>query len=98
MPIRPGDLQSILINKFGFIQSNRDHKWFALDLPDLPTIATKVSHGRKEIGRKLEGRIAKQLRVRKRFYSEMVGCTKSREDYYQQVREDPYPPWEHRFL
>ena len=97
MPIRANELERILTNKFGFSPAetrSKDHRWFELQLPDLPTILTKISQGRNEIGKNLEGKIARQLRVRKPFYSEMVGCAKDREDYYLQVSEDPYPPWD----
>jgi hypothetical protein len=26
----------------------------------------------------------------------MISCTKSRDDYYRQVREDPFPPFDIR--
>jgi hypothetical protein len=98
--LKPRELEKTLQGKFDFSPApNRssDHRWYELTLPGLPTIATKVSHSRKEIGRNLEGKIARQLRVRKKFFQEMVACTQSQQDYYQQVRTDPYPPFDVRF-
>lgn len=88
------------MNKFGFTQSesrSTDHRWYELHLEGLPIIATRVSRNNNDIGSKLEGMIARQLRVRNPFFKEMIECTKSKEDYEHQVRNAPYPPWEHRF-
>lgn len=100
MARNPGEISRCLQSKFDFAPAkNRspDHQWYELHLPGLPTILTKLSHGKKDIGAKLEGKIARQLRVRTQFFRKMIDCTRSREDYYQQVRTDPYPPWEIRF-
>lgn len=100
MPIRPRELVSILTTKFQFRPSehhSQDHQWYELELEGLPVIATKVSHSNKEIGDRLLGMISKQLRVHRPFYNEMVSCTKSREEYYHQVRDDPFPPWDKGF-
>ena len=71
------------------------HRWYELQIEGLPVIKTKFSHGRKE-GRRLEGLIARQLRVRKPFFDAMMRCNQDREAFYQQIRNDPYPPFEHR--
>jgi hypothetical protein len=100
MPHRFREVRDSLIDKFGFsVPTGRssDHKWVELVIPGLPVIATRVSHGRGEIGRKLEGKIARQVRVRNQFFRGMIDCTNSSEEYQRQVREDPYPPWDHRF-
>jgi hypothetical protein len=100
MPYKPREIKKTLKNKFGFGPAkghSDDHSWYELCLPGLPSILTKVSHGKKEVGRKLEGKIARQLRVRTPYFRGMVGCTHSYEDYCRQIREDPYPPFDHRF-
>lgn len=96
MVLKTRELRSLLENKFGFRRAeghSSDHVWYELELSGLPTILTKVSHGSREIGRKLEGKIARQLRVRKPFFRGMVNCTNDLDDYGRQVREDPYPPF-----
>ncbi len=96
MPIKTRDLRSKLQNKFGFSHSkvrSDDHYWYELTIPGLPIIATKVSHGSKEISSSLENAIARQLRVRKKFFRGMIECTKDSETYQKQVREDPFPPF-----
>jgi hypothetical protein len=100
MPYRNRDVEAALLNKFQFVDSQTrsdNHRWIELALPGLPVIATHFSHGRQEIDSKLWGKIARQLRVRARYLSEMIDCTKSRDEYYKQVTDEPYPPWAHRF-
>ena len=100
MPYRNRDVEETLLNKFQFVESatrSDDHRWVELNLPGLPVIATYFSHGRQVIDPKLWGKIARQLRVRSKYLSEMIDCTKSRADYCKQVTDAPYPPWAHRF-
>jgi hypothetical protein len=100
MPIKTRDFESLLQNKFGFVSSKtrgHDHRWYELQIPGLPTIATKVSHGVKELSENLEALIAKQLRVRIKFLREMVDCSKNSADYHKKIEEDPYPPFNHGF-
>ena len=96
MPRKPKEIERLLQSKFGFSPAkghSSDHRWYELHLPDLPTILTMVSHSRKEISRGLESAIARQLRVRKQYFRGMMDCTYNREDYYRQVREDPFGPF-----
>lgn len=92
MPYKLRDIESSLTNKFGFsLNEKRKHRWLKLELPGRPAISTMMSHGRKEIGSKVESQIARQLKVSKSFFREMIDCTKSREDYYEQVARNPRP-------
>lgn len=100
MPYRNRDVEDTLPNKFQFVRSatrSDNHRWLELALPGLPIIATYFSHAREDIGDRLWGKIARQLRVRKKYLNEMIDCTKSRDEYYQQVTVAPCPPWAHRF-
>ncbi len=100
MPIKVRELERLLTSKFNFSaspDSSPDHRWYELALPGLPKIRTKVSHGMSETGVGLEGRIARQLRVHMPYFQGMFACTYNREDYYQQVRTAPFPPWDVRF-
>lgn len=100
MPFRPSEIERLLQNKFGFerVSEKQDHRWYSLRLEGMPTITTKVSHSRGDVGSQLESRIAKQLRVRNPFFKEMMSCTKSRDDYEHQVRDAPFPPWNERLV
>lgn len=98
--MRPNEIESQLQNKFGFQAPeyhSPDHRWYELRLPNLPPILTKVSHKRKDISQKIEGKMARQLRVKVNIFRQMIDCTIEREDYYQKVRTEPYPPFGIRF-
>lgn len=98
MPIKTRDFVRLLRRKFGFVPCTThgdDHDWYELTLPEMPTILTRVSHVHQspsEISDVLLGLIARQLRVRAPYCRGMFQCTNSREDYYRQIRSDPYPP------
>jgi len=97
MPRRNRDVESTLLNKFEFVESttrSNNHRWVELKLPDLPVIATFFSHGKQEIGDLLWKKIARQLRVRTSYLNGMIDCTNTRDAYYKQVKDDPYPPWD----
>lgn len=96
MPINPRQLESILQNKFGFVPAkhrSKDHRYYVLVIPGLPPIQTKVSHSKKLIRARLEAKIARQMRVHKPFYDEMVSCVIGRDAYYLKVVADPHPPF-----
>lgn len=101
MGLRPSLVDGRLRNKFEFVPDKgheTGHKWYSLRLPGLPPVRTKLSHNKKELTAHLEGEMAKQLRVRRAFFVEMMSCTKSRDEYYESIRNDPIPPWEHRIV
>jgi hypothetical protein len=93
MPRTAREIEEILQQKFGFVPAKghaSDHRWYELQLPGVRTILTKVSHGRHEVGPKLEGQMARQLRVRGPYFQGMLSCTHGRDAYYQQVRDHPF--------
>jgi len=99
MPFKPAEIEASLQGKFGFSPAeghSSDHRWYELCLPGLQPILTMVSHGKKEIDANIEGKMARQLRVRAPFFRGMIRCTKNRDDYCRQVHEDPYPPFDIR--
>jgi len=93
MPYKPIEVEEILKTKLNMIVDDADHKWFRLELDGLPPIRTKLPNHREDIRDKLESRIYKQLRIRKPFFHGLMDCTKYRDDYIKQIREDPYPPF-----
>jgi len=98
MTRKPSEIENILQSKFGFASSrshSSDHRWYELSLPDLPTITTKVSHSKDEIGDTLMKLMAHQCQVRLPYFKGMLKCDEGPEDYRQQIRRDPYPGWEH---
>jgi hypothetical protein len=92
----PDEIARILERKFGFVLTKSTHHiYYELNLgDDIPKIVTRFSHARtKDVGKKLEGAIARELHVKPKFFQGMLSCNHSREDYYNQVRNDPYPPF-----
>lgn len=97
MAIKKRDLEKQLKSKFGFslsVTRSDDHRWYEISIPGLPIIATKVSHGGKELSSSLESKIARQLRVRRPFFLGMISCNQSKNDYLEQVKKDPFPPFD----
>lgn len=94
MPYKPKEIRSILTGKLGMTVSQRDHTWFLLTLNNLPTIKTKLPNHKGDIGPQLENRICKELRVRKVFFYGLMDCSKYLKDYDEQIRSDPYPPFD----
>lgn len=96
MPMKTADFERLLVQKFGFSPADNksvDHRHYVLHIPGLPLITTKVSHGMRDLSTNLEGKIARQLHVHAPFFRLMMACTRSREEYYEQVQADPYPPF-----
>lgn len=98
MPYKPVEVGRMLTSKLRMRVEETDHQWFVLEFEGLPPIRTKVSHNKKDIGDELENRIVKQLRIRKKFFHELMDCSKNIDDYERQVREDPCPPFDIRLV
>lgn len=92
MPYKPAEIEKMLKNKLKMDSSDNDHRWFTLVIEGLPPIRTKLSHNKDDVRDKIEGKICRQLHVRKNFFSELMKCTKSREEYLEQIQKDPHPP------
>lgn len=98
MPYKPIEIERMLINKLHMRVSNADHKWFELKIDGLPPIRTKLPNHKDDINPIIAGRIHKQLRIRKKFFHELMDCTKYFDDYENQIKDDPYPPFNQLFL
>jgi len=100
MAIKIRDAERRIQNKFGFepaAERSPDHRWYKLRLEGLPLISTYFSHSKGDLSPKLEGKIARQLRVTTAFFRDMIRCNRAAQDYERQVREAPVPPWDVRF-
>src|SRR5262249_39704748 len=96
MPRKAREIERFLTGKLGFVQADAhsdDHRWYRRTVGG-HTIFTKLSHGTKEVGKKIEGKIAKQLRIRGSFFKQAIRCKKSKEDYERQVLTDAFPPFD----
>ncbi|MEZ4540237.1 MAG: hypothetical protein R3C43_09710 [Chloroflexota bacterium] len=86
-----------LRQKFKFEDVNEKKKeiYLKLELPDIVPVVTHVSHSkstRRTVGKVLEGKMARQLRVDTPYFRGMLQCTRSREDYYELLKNNPRPP------
>jgi hypothetical protein len=94
MPLDARTIERQLVSKFDFdLDVSGSHRVLTLRLPGMPLVRTFISHDRREYGNGLVSKVAKQLHVRKRFFEQMIGCTRSREDYYSKIQTDPDPPF-----
>ncbi len=96
MALKPKVVQRLLKTKFGFSEVSREpsHKWFELSLPGLARpVRTKVSGNCKDLGPELEGLMARQMRVTPAYFRQMMGCTKSKDAYYELLKTDPGLPF-----
>jgi hypothetical protein len=98
MPYKPAEIEHILITVLGFVEDDTreaGHKWYKLKIDGLPRpIRTKMSHGKKtEYGAALESAVARQLHVRKEFFRALMAGKKTRDEYINEVKTNPYPPF-----
>src|ERR1017187_5897676 len=83
--LNPGDVRRQLKSKFKFEESETDHHIYTLVVEDKVVRWTKVSHGNKEIYDTLIGKMAQQLGVRNKQFSEMINCSISKDQYYSLI-------------
>ena len=87
------DVEAALSRKFNFVCiRTKPHVQYELRLEGIQAVRTHVSHGNKaDIGDKLLGRIARELRVKTLFLKGMVSCSNSRDDYYALLKQESQP-------
>lgn len=84
------DMQRTLINKLGFIQSNRHHFFYTLfDERDKPIVITKLSHQSSgdDISKPIFSAIARQIKLTTPQLKDAVNCPLSRKDYSDILKE-----------
>jgi hypothetical protein len=93
------EIKQILNTKFGFepVQGKDEgHSHYVLQMPDhdgsLITIAIFFSgggHAGKSVGPGLEKMMARELQVNTGYLRGMLDCSRSKPDYFNQVRDNP---------
>jgi predicted RNA binding protein YcfA (HicA-like mRNA interferase family) len=79
----------------GFVRREGDHHFYSLLVGGKKTgIITKVSHGEKEIHDGLLAQMAKQTRLVKKDFLDLVDCPLSAEDYLRKLRDGGHLPKE----
>lgn len=90
MSSRNIEVKNLLQSKYGFLPAKKKgHLWIELKLPGTRRVRTRISHSRQTLGQDLEHWMAQQLFVTISYFREMIGCTKSCEDYYTHLRHLP---------
>ncbi len=76
------------LKKKGFIEdSSGDHKYFILHYEGKDTaIRTKTSHNNQDIGDGLIKQMYTQLHIEKSFFVAFIDCSKSQEDYINELK------------
>jgi predicted RNA binding protein YcfA (HicA-like mRNA interferase family) len=76
------------LQKKGFAAREGDHTFYHLIVNGKKTVInTKISHGEKEIGDKLLGMMARQLRLSRRDFLNLVDCPLSLDEYLLVLRQ-----------
>jgi predicted RNA binding protein YcfA (HicA-like mRNA interferase family) len=80
--LKARDVESALERK-GFRKHDGHHSFFVYYTSDNKRtgVRTKMSHGEKDIGNRLIGAMAKQCRLSKDDFRNLVECTLTREQY-----------------
>jgi predicted RNA binding protein YcfA (HicA-like mRNA interferase family) len=80
------------LEKKGFVQSQRDHRFLIFYFNGKKTsIYTKVSHGGNEINDYLINQMSIQIRLEKKQFIDLVNCPFSAEDYLKELRAKGFP-------
>lgn len=99
MPRPARAVKGALSTKFRFSPApnkDPDHEWVALEIRGAQKVMTKFSRSKRDVSDVLLGKIAHQLLVKRSYLDEMIDCTKTVEDYYRKLREDPEGPFARR--
>lgn len=84
MPAR--DLAASLEDKFGFtVKQGKGHEKYRLTVDGKYVAHTQVSRDGADLGNKLLGMLARQLRVTKGDLEQMVECSISKDEYIAKV-------------
>jgi hypothetical protein len=87
MPKDAKAIHSGLMKK-GFRPRENDHTFYHLFVNEKKTVIfTKVSHGEKEVGDKLLGMMARQVRLTKRDFLNLVDCPLKMDEYLILLRQ-----------
>lgn len=76
------------LQKKGFDKTNRDHNYYILYVEGKKTkIHTKISHSATEIDDFLVKQMARQVRLDRKQFEDLIECPLSKEDYIEILKE-----------
>jgi len=94
MPAARDEIEAALKKK-GFVLNDGDHRYFRLHVDGRATaIFTKTSHGNKykTLGDALVAAMAKQLKLTKKQFGDLVDCRMSGDAYLQALHDQSIVP------
>lgn len=72
----------------GFKKKENDHVFFHLWIDGKKTsVYTKLSHGEKEVSDSLLGMMARQVKLNRRQFDNLIDCPLSAEDYIKLLKD-----------
>lgn len=87
MPKPAKDAGAALCRK-GFQSHQSDHVYYYFYANGRKTaVRTKISHGEKEIGDNLLAVMARQVKLTKKLFGELVDCSMTQEQYLRKLRD-----------
>lgn len=79
------------LQRKGFEKDNGDHQYYTLYCNGKKTqIFTKISHGKGEIGEPLLGIMAKQTKLSKKDFLDLINCPLTKERYIEMMETQGY--------
>jgi hypothetical protein len=90
------EIEGLLRSKFEFEDSkssSTNHTSLRLKILGVPVITVQIPRHKKDLRRGLEGRIARELYVRIGDFRDMMDCDCDKDQYYELLRTNPYPPF-----
>lgn len=85
--IHANHIRTALLAK-GFFSHHTDHEWFVLRVAGKTApVRTKLSHGQRTVDEWLIQKMAKQLRLSKREFLDLVQCTLSEAEYVRLLKD-----------
>lgn len=81
MPARARDVDYAPVNKLGFIREESAHHIYTLRIAGSTVAQTLISHSAHEIDDGLLASMARQIRITRRQFAEILRCTLERSDY-----------------
>jgi len=92
MPKSAKEVGAGLKNKRFQLREN-DHTFYHLYVNGKKTIVfTKISHGEKEIGDRLLALMARQVKLNRKQFADLIECPLSYDDYVKHLRNEGHVP------
>ena len=92
MQLKTRDIEYSLPRK-GFVRNPSRDIYFSFQFAGKDWgISTYVSHGEREIGDSLIGRMAKQVKLSKRDFVRLVECPMDHGEYIEKLKKDGFLP------